>query len=321
MNMAELVRIAHKVLMHNLKIRSGDGLVIAGDSLQSPRLLDAFVTAGQVLGAKVGLVTWPALERQNDEPPAFVGAAFAAADAVVVAPSVSITHTKAVREARAAGTRVLVCSGLTEEMMRGPVDVDQDRLARETRRLAAMFTSARTARVVDRNGTDVTMRLGDRTAMAVDGVCDQPGQWNFIPAGTTALAPLEGTTEGWIVFDGSLAPVGILREPVRLRVQGGVVTAIEGGRQAEEYREFLASFCHPGVYNIAEIGVGTNPKASLSGRLIQDERILGSVHVGIGSSVNLGGTVDAPSHTDGVILRPTLYLDDQLVVEDGRIVG
>lgn len=319
---ADLVQSAYNVLKNSLRVKPGEEVLVVADTGQSPRLLEAFLAAGRVLDTRIGLVIFPTLARQNDEPPAYVQAAMTEADAVVAAPAVSMTHTRAIRTAREEGkTRVLVCSGLTEEMMLGPVNLPYDEMAATTRRIASLFDKARTARVVAANGTDISMELGDRRAMAVDGICAEPGQWNFVPAGTTALAPLEGTAEGRIVFDGSLAPLGILREPVVLRVEKGRVTGIEGGRQAEEYREFLASFDHPGVYNIAEIGVGTNPKASLSGRLIEDERIFGSVHFGIGKSLNLGGTVDAPSHTDGVILRASLYLDGKLIVENGRFAG
>ncbi len=316
----DVIRSAHNVLQNSLRLKPGESLLVAGDSRQSLALLKAFVTAGNVLGARTGLLTYPVLARQNDEPPPFVQAAFAAVDAVVAAPVVSLTHTRTLRAARDQGARILVCSGLSEEMMLGSVDVAYDELAHETRRLAALFDRAQTARVTATNGMDVTVRLGDRKAMAVDGICDQPGQWNFVPAGATALAPLEGSAEGVIVFDGSLAPLGILQDPVRLVVREGRVVEIQGGRQADQFCKFLSSFQHDLVYNIAEIGVGTNPKATLSGRLIEDERLLGSVHFGIGKSLNLGGTVDAPSHTDGVIVRPTLYLDGDVIIRDGQIL-
>lgn len=316
----DVVRSAHNVLQNCLRLKPGESLLVAGDSRQSLALLKAFVAAGAVLGARTGLLTYPVLERQNDEPPPVVQAALASVDAVVAAPVVSITHTRTLRAARDAGARVLVCSGLTEEMMLGSVNTDYIEMARETRRLAELFDGAQTARVTSASGTDITVALGERTAMAVDGICDQPGQWNFVPAGATALAPLEGSAEGVIVFDGSLAPLGVLQEPVRLVVREGRVEEVQGGRQAELFRRFLAGFQHTGVYNIAEIGVGTNPKAVLSGRLIEDERLLGSVHFGIGKSLNLGGTVDAPSHTDGVIVQPTLYLDGEAVIRDGRIL-
>jgi len=180
--------------------------------------------------------------------------------------------------------------------------------------------NAQTVRVTCMKGTDVTCSIQGRSTMAVDGICTQPGEWNFAPAGTTATAPIEGSTQGTIVIDGSLAPFGIVDEPVHLEVKDGLVHNIEGGRVAQEFRALLEFYNHPSVYNIAEIGIGTNEKAELSGKLIEDERIFGAFHFGFGKSLNLGGTVDAPFHTDGMILKPIVYIDGELVVEQGRIL-
>jgi leucyl aminopeptidase (aminopeptidase T) len=109
-------------------------------------------------------------------------------------------------------------------------------------------------------------------------------------------------------------------EPVTLQVEAGFVRNISGGRTAQEFTSLLESYNDPNVYNIAEMGIGTNEKAELSGMLIEDERILGAFHFGIGKSLNIGGTVDAPFHTDGMILKPNVYVDGQLVVEDGKIL-
>ncbi|MED1872105.1 hypothetical protein [Brevibacillus borstelensis] len=315
-----IIQSAFNVMKNGLKVKPGEEVVIVADDKQNEQLVDAFTTAGALLGAKTGKVIYPVVSTQNEEPMGIVAESLKSADAAVVLPVVSITHVEAIRQARKQGTRVLVCSGLDERMMTGAVNADYKKMSELTSQFVAMLESAETVRVTCPNGTDITFPIKGRSTMAVDGICEEAGQWNFAPAGTTATAPLEGATNGTMVFDGSLAPFGIVDKPVVLKVADGMITEIEGGNTAVEFEALLRSFNNPNVYNIAEIGIGTNDKAVLSGKLIEDERILGAFHVGIGKSLNIGGNVDAPFHTDGMILKPTMWIDNRLVVENGTIL-
>jgi leucyl aminopeptidase (aminopeptidase T) len=55
--------------------------------------------------------------------------------------------------------------------------------------------------------------------------------------------------------------------------------------------------------NLAELGVGTNERARLTGNILEDEKILGTVHVAFGASAGIGGTVSVPIHLD--VVSPT----------------
>ncbi|UFJ39258.1 hypothetical protein LOK74_14385 [Brevibacillus humidisoli] len=314
------IQSAFNVLKNGLQVKENEQVLIVADDQQQSSLVDAFVTAGSLLGAKVGKLVYPAVPQQNKEPMGFVGESLKAVEAAVVLPKVSITHVEAIRQARKHGTRFLVCSGLDERMMTGAVNADYQKMSQLTNRFVQLFEAADQVRVTCPNGTDVTFSVRGRATMAVDGICTEAGAWNFAPAGTTATAPLEGTTNGTIVFDGSLAPFGVVDEPVRLTVKDGLIREIAGGRTAADFAELLQSYEDPNVYNIAEMGIGTNEKAELSGKLIEDERILGAFHFGIGKSLNIGGEVDAPFHTDGMIMKPSVYVDGKLVVEAGKIL-
>jgi len=315
-----LIESAYNVLKNGLQLQPGEEFLIVADDKQKPALTDAFEIAGSLLGAKVGKTIYPVVAKQNDEPMGFVAKSLETVQAAIVIPTVSITHVEAIRQARKQGTRVMVCSGLDERMMVGAVNADYEQLSELTAKFVALLETAETVRVTCSKGTDITFPIKGRTTTSVDGIVNQPGQWNFAPAGTTATAPIEGQTNGTLVFDGSLAPFGIVDEPVVLEVVDGMIREIKGGRTAQDFSELLQSYHDPNVYNIAEIGIGTNEKAELCGKLIEDERILGAFHVGIGKSLNIGGLVDAPFHTDGMIMKPNMYVDGKLVVEEGKIL-
>ncbi len=72
--------------------------------------------------------------------------------------------------------------------------------------------------------------------------------------------------------------------------------------------------------NVAELGIGTNEKAQLTGDVLEDEKILGTAHVAFGASAAIGGNVQVPVHLDVVVLRPSVTVDGTEVVRDGEFV-
>ena len=72
--------------------------------------------------------------------------------------------------------------------------------------------------------------------------------------------------------------------------------------------------------NFAELGVGTNERAILTGNVLEDEKILGSVHLAFGASAAIGGTVQVPVHLDCVLLEPTVEIDGEVVVSGRELL-
>ena len=134
---------------------------------------------------------------------------------------------------------------------------------------------------------------------------------------------LESTINGTLVFDGALWPpaeIGLLSAPVKLTVEKGVVTKVEGGRDADIFRGWLAGYNDPASYRVAHYSLGFNPGVMApTGRIVEDERVFGGIEFGIGSqgASILAEKWDAPSHTDGTILKPTILLDGKVFEEDG----
>ena len=261
-------------------------------------------------------------EMDGQEPPAPVAEAMKHADVIFAPVSRSITHTRAVKEAAAAGARILVMTAFTERLMiRGGIEADFRAQRPVCEKLADLFTDANMVRLTTPAGTDLTMSIEGRRGNAMTGVVDKPGMFSTVPTIEANVSPVEGTAEGVIVVDASIPyiGIGILREPIEMKVEGGFITEISGGRQAEILRKDLAAKDDPYVYNIAELGVGLNPKSEMTGIMLDDEGVLGSAHIGIGTNITLGGTVKAAVHYDLVIWKPTIYLDGKVVIESGEI--
>jgi leucyl aminopeptidase (aminopeptidase T) len=107
-------------------------------------------------------------------------------------------------------------------------------------------------------------------------------------------------------------------EPVELVVEAGHLTAARGG-QGMQLMELLTAHGEAGT-NVAELGIGTNAKAIVTGEILEDEKILGSCHLAFGASAGIGGTVQVPIHLDCIVLHPTVELDGEPIVSEGELL-
>ena len=149
----------------------------------------------------------------------------------------------------------------------------------------------------------------------------EPGELGPIPDIEVNVVPVTGSAEGTIIADASVPylGIGILEEPIECVVREGYIVEMTGGDQAAFLREHLESFSDRHCFNVAELGVGLNPNARLTGEMLEDEGVMGTIHIGIGTSHTLGGEIVAPTHYDLIMWEPTITVDDQVLQRDKEI--
>jgi leucyl aminopeptidase (aminopeptidase T) len=208
--------------------------------------------------------------------------------------------------------------GVTEEMLARLMGAEMKLLRRRGAAVCAVLDSGSEARITCPNGSDLRLGLEGRAAIPDSGVLKAQGAFGNLPCGEGFIAPLERTAEGTLVVDGSVAGVGTVEEPVSLTVQGGHLTDATGP-EGEALLELLTRHGPDGT-NVAELGIGTNEEAILTGNILEDEKILGTAHVAFGASAGIGGTIQVPVHLDCVVLEPTVEIDGRPLVRDGELL-
>jgi len=305
---------AHRtVLVHCLGLAAGEDVVVVTDPAMSA-LAGGFVAAARALGAEAVMAEMSERPGHGAEPPAAVAAAMCSSDVVVALTSWSLSHTEARRAACDAGARVASMPKATAEMLARTLSADTDRTRALARAVAAALSAGAEVRVTSGEGTDVTFDISGREAIADDGDLSAPGAFGNLPFGEGFVAPREGRTTGRIVFDGAVAMLGA---PLVVLVEDGYAVDFEGdvGRRLRARLEANG----PEALAVAELGIGTNPAARLSGNVLEDEKILGTVHVAFGDNHTFGGTLRVASHQDVVVLRPRVLIDGSEVLADGRL--
>jgi leucyl aminopeptidase (aminopeptidase T) len=298
--------------------KAGEKVLVVTDSGLRP-IGYALRQAAEDLRAEVLLVEMLPRKTNGEEPPQAVAELMTVMDVVLCPTTKSLTHTDSRRAASAKGVRIATLPGVTEEVMVRCMNADYHRIAERTFKVCALLKQAATVRVTAPAGTDVTMPIKGRTAHASSGLFRERGLWGNLPTGEAYLAPVEGQSNGVVVVDGSMASVGMTSTPIRIVVKDGYATEITGGAEADRLRALLEPHGRD-AYTVAEFGIGTNDKAILTGVILEDEKVMGTIHIAFGDNKSMGGSVRVASHLDGLIKRPTVWLDDTMIMRDGKLL-
>ncbi|MBI5483253.1 MAG: peptidase [Deltaproteobacteria bacterium] len=243
------------------------------------------------------------------------------ADIIIALSNNSTSHTRYRALACAAGCRFASLPHFDPDMFHTSMKVDWNALAVRTAELVKVINQAAWIRVTSPNGTDMMICKEGRRAEGDDGLLTAPGSFGNLPAGEAYLAPLEGKSHGVMFLE--WGPTRKLDEPLRLTVENGVVARIDGSdshRLKLEGKFVENANCR----NIAELGIGTNDKASRPDNVLEAEKILGTIHIALGDNTGFGGTVSAPFHEDYVFYQPTLTAimadgSEQVVIDAGEL--
>jgi aminopeptidase len=323
MKEVELQRCARAALEQCGHVKPNERVLIVTDTMRDQSVAHALMAAAMAAQAEPVLMVMPTRRSSPQEPPAAVRAAMQAADLAFLYTTYSLTHSSARVAAQQAGARIITMPGVTEDGFLRTLSVDIDRLVSLTNRLADRVARARSARVTTELGTDMRYEL-EHPLATLDGVAKNPGDLDAFPPGLFLSVPRANSASGVAVVDGSITQVGRVTSPVRMSFENGRLVAIEGGNEATRLSNLLASLDDPNAYEFAAWGIGTNPGAALIGEdpSFEGERVYGWTHVSTGSSATLpGGTVQSKIHLDGIISQPTIFLDDEMILESGKFVG
>jgi len=304
----------HNVIHRCLAVSEGEDLLVIADP-GTTFIADALRREATRAGADAVLAVMEERASHGTEPPASVAAALAACDVYLAPTTRSLSHTNARKEATHLGVRGATMPGVTADMLARVMAVEFEPMAERSRLVAQLLSTAEVAQLSCPRGSLMTFGLTGRTGLADDGDLSSTGAFGNLPCGEGFIAPRGG--DGQIVA-ASLASIGLSDPGAVLSVQDGHIVAASDG-PGREFLDLLHEHGEPGT-NLAELGIGTNDRAMLTGNVLEDEKMFGTAHVAFGASAAIGGSVTVPIHLDAIVTDATLSIDDVPVLESGRFV-
>ena len=313
-----LKKAANTVLKQCVDLRKKETLLIITD-MQRKKIARAIYEAAFHLCRHVMMVTIPVAEVNGEEPPAIVSEVMKKYNVIIAPTTRSITHTMAVKNARNKGARVATMPGITEAVLKRGMSADYAKVEELSCRIISALRKGTAIRITTKKGTDIRIFRKKASRVIADSGFISKGGLANLPAGEAMLVPDYGRTSGVFVVDASMGGIGKVDRPIRIAVKNGFAVRIGGGRAANSLRNTLKKY-GKNAYNIAELGIGTNYKARISGVVLEDEKVFGTAHIALGNSKGLGGPTYAPCHLDGVFRKPTIYVDKKVIMKDGKLL-
>lgn len=306
------------------RVQPGEAVLVLADTWTDPIISQAVMQAALDVGADAQLIIFP-WQSQTDphEFGPILAGAMRGSQVIIGLCETIFSPQQACKDARKAGARVLstVPKGIEDYVIEGIVNVDYDGMVENGKIMAALFEQTKICRVTCDLGTDVSFSLAGRPALVGAGIADAPGKMDFFPGVQVNIAPVEETINGVVVIDGSISPGGIVSSPVKVTLENGVMTKIEGGIDASSWKARLDATGDLKIFELCHMSIGLNPRARMSGNMIEDERVVGCVDFGFGNQdPAFKGTVGSSRfHVDVVLASPTISLDGVVMAAKNKL--
>ncbi|MCA1683221.1 MAG: aminopeptidase [Actinobacteria bacterium] len=313
--MSDLGQAVSTVVGRCLQVEPGETVLVIADPARMA-LGEALLDGALGVGGDAVLTILPPAPARGTEPPAPVAAALAAADVFIAPCEPSLSHTTARKRASDIGVRGATMPGVTSELLARLMSVDFDAMGERCHAVARLLTEADDAHLTCARGSDLRIDLRGRRGIADDGDLGARGAFGNLPCGEGFIAP---ASAAGTLAAASLPGPGAVEDPVLLTVRDGSLAEDDGSPAAADFLAQLDAHGPLGRH-VAELGVGTNDRAMLSGNILEDEKILGTAHIAFGASAAIGGTVSVPVHLDVVVLAPSLRIGRTQVLDAGRFL-
>jgi 2,5-dihydroxypyridine 5,6-dioxygenase len=316
--------------LESCRLRQGESCLIITDTAYDPTPSASCLGAALALHANPAVLTLPFT---RPFPGAALAATLAEADLIVGFTTHRMHYDPHVRAALDGGARALLAVQPPHVLQR--LRADPDVVAR-TRLGAKRLAAATTLSITSTRGTDLTMTVSGRPALAHCGVADEPGHFDFWGAAMVEIAPLEGTVEGTLVLGtgDQIFHLGrYIDDEVRIHFEQGRAVSIEGGLDAVLLKAHLNSYRDPNAFLAGHVSWGTDHRASWTAPLVQfpeagagnadTEGFLGSVQVELGSNDDqfFRGAIRSDAHVGLCLLEASVALDGERVIEAGSFTG
>ncbi len=322
----EVYKSAYTLLKDVMLVQKGENVVITGDSTSDRRVIEAVANQAYAIGANPVVIYYPTSPVAYTEPVKPIGNAVAVADVWIEFAYSSIMLCESFRKALEFGCRYINLTGMDVIMLTNCIGkVDYMTMVEMGETIKKIIYASDEVVIKDNNGTHLTAYNKGREIRHSGQLATNKG-YPYMLGGQISWCPIEETINGTLVFDAAVFPpteLGLISENIKLTLKEGLVTNIEGGKEAEFFKNWLTDFNDPNMFRLAHYSLGFNPGVTkATGRIVEDERIFGCMEFGIGSQGTAikGKFWTAASHTDGVVSKPSIILDGVTLEENGKYV-
>ena len=219
--------------------------------------------------------------------------------------------------------------GITPQIMEQGMCSDYGEIQRISRLVYEKVKNASRIRVVTDKGGDFTAEFSPKLKWIISDGHITPGHWKNLPDGEVFTSPTN--VNGKVIFDGCLGDFfaerygSLENQAVVIEIADGraIKESIQCSNEAllKEFTEYLFE-TDQNSNRLGEFAIGTNTGLTeLIYNLLQDEKFPG-IHIAFGSPLpgKTGADWNSKAHVDGVIKNPSIYVDDEIIMQNGTFL-
>lgn len=315
----KLKKATTMALRHFLGIDESETLLVITDE-ERKDIGMAFYESGKKFCREAFYLEMNSRKLNGEEPPEFIVDIMREVDLIVCPTFKSMAHTAAVFKAARVGTRVATLPEILPETLIRCINIDYKKTVELTSKVAAKLEGKKKIKITSPLGTDIEFNVEGRRVHAADGMLNTLTSFGHMPGGEVSVTPIEDQTNGVVVLDSSGSLIGKIENPVTIEIENGIAVKTSGkGGEARIFARYL----HKGAdeaKTLCEIGFGTNHRAEAIGNILEDMKTPGMVHLGFGNNLSINGKIYVPMHNDGTIKTATVWVDDEKLIEDGKLL-
>lgn len=343
----ELLPLTQIIYRDMCNLQPGEKVLIISDARTPEYLNHVFQGMAMMMGADAVVIEGASPQGGATYQPSakwspMIEAASREADLII---DFSVGYAQFIFDALKRGARVFspsdgIAMPYTDDVLiRTILHTDIRAVLNRAKKIAQLFTDAKVCRMITGDAVleiDISDIKGDPGAGTL---WDQEegkfiSKWAFAPPSQPGILVPKGRPNGEVLVDGTLLYHPIYHAapptPLRLKFKDGVLTDIGGDPLfAMRLQDWLEELDDDGArLGPVHLNVGINPNALLT-QHPEWERVLGSITCGMGDLSMLSAMAgDNPLpfelaksgvHWDWTTLRPTLMLDDLVLVDKGRL--
>lgn len=314
----KLKRAINTLLKDYLSLNDEESILIISDTKKQELSLLVFELAKKITGD----VYYLELGKTGDgqDLPNIIFEASKAVDTILVVATLPIYQSRMLSEISNLGIRVAILPQISEDGLSRSMQAETQEISKNAHLFESKLKNTSIVRLESKNGTDISLPIKNRDVFVHTGILTKIGETGIVPSSKVFVSPWDEKSNGVIVFDGYIDQIGILKSTVTVQIEDGVATKITGdGDEAKHLAKILNKHGEE-ARNLAEFGLGINPKAIISSDFYESESSLGTCFISFGSNLKLGGNVDIPLRLSCVIEKPNVLLDDENFIANGKLI-
>lgn len=308
-----------------MAVKPGEEVLIAIDPQTDMRMANAIAAAALKRGAEYNISMMPVrgkdkatifpktLELAMEACDVFIGMTTASGAAIYNNRLKELINEKSLRECS------IVLRNI-DNFTRGGALADYEKVYADGVKLQSVWRGKKKAHITTPAGTDLYMEMNQMEPIIECGIARNPGDAMAWSDGEVSLGPVIGTTHGKLVIDGPICYYGCPTTPVELRIENGRIVEVVGGdpKICTEIRRQIAEVKDSD--NIAEIGIGLNRNCLFNGDFEEEKKAYGTCHIAMGNGFYYGQPARSTVHIDMVQYNPTIEMDGEIIVKDGKVL-